>query len=228
MLRLAALLPRSLLSRVMLLHKGHTTDSDVKNLYIISTRPLDVSDVRPFVGTQIGAKALEKELSGCETFRQFREYRAKFSQILGIPDEKALSLLHKIQSAKELGDINALLDELQGWQGHMESERAVLAHRASHDTLTAMPNRHAFDEQLAQRIATAETRGDRFALLFIDADNFKAANDSFGHAAGDAVLRGAGGQVVRFDDHTPLAYGKPGFDNPFFIAFAPGVLLAKD
>lgn len=44
-------------------------------------------------------------------------------------------------------------------------------------------------------------------------------------AAGDAVLRGAGGQVVRFDDHQPLAYGKPGWDNPFFIAFAPGVLL---
>jgi len=45
-------------------------------------------------------------------------------------------------------------------------------------------------------------------------------------AAGDAVLRGAGGKVVRFDDHTPLAYGKAGWDNPFFIAFAPGVELA--
>jgi 3'(2'), 5'-bisphosphate nucleotidase len=44
-------------------------------------------------------------------------------------------------------------------------------------------------------------------------------------AAGDAVLRGAGGRVVRFDDHTPLAYGKPGWDNPFFIAHAPGVEL---
>ncbi len=44
-------------------------------------------------------------------------------------------------------------------------------------------------------------------------------------AAGDAVLRGAGGQVVRFDDHSPLAYGKPGWDNPFFIALAPGVVL---
>jgi 3'(2'), 5'-bisphosphate nucleotidase len=44
-------------------------------------------------------------------------------------------------------------------------------------------------------------------------------------AAGDAVLRGAGGEVVRFDDHKPLAYGKPGWDNPFFIAYAPGVLL---
>ncbi|KTE17429.1 diguanylate cyclase [Sphingopyxis sp. H115] len=86
------------------------------------------------------------------------------------------------------GDINALLDELQGWQGHMESERAMLAHRASHDTLTEMPNRAAFDEQLGQRIQAAETRGARFALLFIDADNFKAANDNFGHAAGDVVL----------------------------------------
>ena len=44
-------------------------------------------------------------------------------------------------------------------------------------------------------------------------------------AAGDAVLRGAGGHVVRFDDHTPLAYGKAGWDNPFFIAYAPGVTL---
>ncbi|MBW6506458.1 MAG: 3'(2'),5'-bisphosphate nucleotidase CysQ [Rhodobacteraceae bacterium] len=46
-------------------------------------------------------------------------------------------------------------------------------------------------------------------------------------AAGDAVLRGAGGAVVRLDDHAPLAYGKPGFENPFFIAYAPGVLLVK-
>lgn len=44
-------------------------------------------------------------------------------------------------------------------------------------------------------------------------------------AAGDAVLRGAGGRVVRFDDHTPLTYGKDGYANPFFIAHAPGVDL---
>ena len=46
-------------------------------------------------------------------------------------------------------------------------------------------------------------------------------------AAGHAVLRGAGGEVVRFDDHTPLTYGKPGFENPFFIAYAPGVKLRE-
>ncbi|TNE64561.1 3'(2'),5'-bisphosphate nucleotidase CysQ [Celeribacter sp. SCSIO 80788] len=44
-------------------------------------------------------------------------------------------------------------------------------------------------------------------------------------AAGHAVLLGAGGDVVRFDDHTPLTYGKPDYANPFFIAYAPGVEL---
>ncbi len=44
-------------------------------------------------------------------------------------------------------------------------------------------------------------------------------------AAGDAVLRGAGGHVIRFDDHSPFIYGKAGYENPFFIAHAPGVDL---
>ena len=38
-------------------------------------------------------------------------------------------------------------------------------------------------------------------------------------AAGHAVLAAAGGRVVRFDDHWPLTYGKPGFENPFFHRF---------
>lgn len=46
-------------------------------------------------------------------------------------------------------------------------------------------------------------------------------------AAGQAVLHGAGGQVVQFEDHAPLRYGKDGFANPFFIAYAPGVELQE-
>lgn len=44
-------------------------------------------------------------------------------------------------------------------------------------------------------------------------------------AAGHAVLLAAGGEVLRFDDHTPLTYGKPGYENPFFLARVPGVAL---
>lgn len=44
-------------------------------------------------------------------------------------------------------------------------------------------------------------------------------------AAGDALLRGAGGMVVRADTHEALVYGKPGFENPHFLALTPGVKL---
>ena len=44
-------------------------------------------------------------------------------------------------------------------------------------------------------------------------------------AAGDAVLRAAGGEVARLDDLSPLTYGKPGFRNPTFVAYAPGVAV---
>ncbi|MCB5408861.1 3'(2'),5'-bisphosphate nucleotidase CysQ [Pseudogemmobacter faecipullorum] len=44
-------------------------------------------------------------------------------------------------------------------------------------------------------------------------------------AAGDALLRGAGGEVLDFESHAALLYGKPGFGNPFFIARAPAVEL---
>lgn len=44
-------------------------------------------------------------------------------------------------------------------------------------------------------------------------------------AAGHAVVLGAGGQVLRLDDHAPLTYGKPGYENPFFLVLAPGVVL---
>ena len=46
-------------------------------------------------------------------------------------------------------------------------------------------------------------------------------------AAGHAILLGAGGDVVRFDDLSPLTYGKADYENPFFIAYAKGVLLYK-
>ena len=46
-------------------------------------------------------------------------------------------------------------------------------------------------------------------------------------AAGHAILSGAGGFVDRYDNHQPLVYGKPLFENPFFIAYSPGVNLQK-
>ena len=64
-----------------------------------------------------------------------------------------------------------------------------LEHRASHDALTGLPNRHRLQRELQQAMEHAAQTGGGLALLFLDLDGFKAANDRSGHDAGDRVLR---------------------------------------
>ena len=74
---------------------------------------------------------------------------------------------------------------------------------ASHDSLTDLPNRATFSESLNAAIADARARGGRFVILFVDLDHFKFINDSFGHEAGDVVLRQTAARLraaVRADD----------------------------
>jgi diguanylate cyclase (GGDEF)-like protein/PAS domain S-box-containing protein len=63
-----------------------------------------------------------------------------------------------------------------------------LAHLALHDPLTDLPNRALFQEHLTVAIANAARSGSGGAVLFIDLDDFKLVNDSFGHAVGDELL----------------------------------------
>jgi diguanylate cyclase (GGDEF)-like protein/PAS domain S-box-containing protein len=63
-----------------------------------------------------------------------------------------------------------------------------LAHLALHDPLTDLPNRALFQEHLSVAIANARRSGRGGAVLFIDLDDFKLVNDSFGHAVGDELL----------------------------------------
>lgn len=63
-----------------------------------------------------------------------------------------------------------------------------LYHLAHNDTLTGIPNRFQFNQKLQQVLQRAREDGTCSALFFIDLDNFKAVNDRYGHAAGDAVL----------------------------------------
>ncbi|MFC6335627.1 diguanylate cyclase [Pseudomonas sp. CCM 7891] len=85
-------------------------------------------------------------------------------------------------------DFNALLDELEAWQFHLQSENETLAHQATHDSLTGLPNRSFFEGRLIRALRSAAKLNERVAVLFLDSDRFKDINDSFGHAAGDAVL----------------------------------------
>jgi diguanylate cyclase (GGDEF)-like protein/PAS domain S-box-containing protein len=79
----------------------------------------------------------------------------------------------------------------------LEEAQRLLRHIAFHDALTGLPNRVSFQERLDGAIGRCPEAGCAAAVLFIDLDNFKLINDSFGHAAGDELLRAVAGRLQR-------------------------------
>jgi uncharacterized protein YPO0396 len=97
--------------RVVLVHllwmRGNSTaNTDVKHHYLILERPFDLRELKEF---DLDIRKLKQSLPDVFARDEFRPYAERFSRLLGIESEMALKLLHKTQSAKNLGDLNTLL-----------------------------------------------------------------------------------------------------------------------
>jgi diguanylate cyclase (GGDEF)-like protein/PAS domain S-box-containing protein len=84
----------------------------------------------------------------------------------------------RVRAIKQIEDIT---------ERHQYEER--LRHLADHDPLTDLLNRRCFEEELARELQALRDGEATSAVLMLDLDNFKYANDSFGHQVGDAVIR---------------------------------------
>lgn len=101
-----------------------------------------------------------------------REVTRLMSEIVEANDE----LQSRLNSAE-----STLQEQADEIQAHMSEART--------DTLTELPNRRAFDDELQRRMAEWERDSVPLAVLLLDIDHFKSFNDQYGHQAGDFVLR---------------------------------------
>ncbi|MEA2311401.1 MAG: hypothetical protein QOE28_1369, partial [Solirubrobacteraceae bacterium] len=114
----------------------------------------------------------------------------------------AYSRQHHTFSQQDLDFLTAVAHVLNGAvEGRQAEER--IRHDALHDALTGLPNRTLLLERLRQALATADAKGERLAVFFLDVDHLKVLNDSLGHHAGDELLRAIGPRlraVLRAED----------------------------
>nr|WP_315849701.1 diguanylate cyclase [uncultured Rhodoferax sp.] len=70
-----------------------------------------------------------------------------------------------------------------------KSAEEAIRHLAFHDTLTGLPNRRLLTDRLQQAMGTSQRKGEHGALMFLDLDQFKQLNDTYGHDVGDLLLQ---------------------------------------
>ncbi|MDY7574569.1 putative bifunctional diguanylate cyclase/phosphodiesterase [Actimicrobium sp. CCI2.3] len=101
------------------------------------------------------------------------------------PDQPNATELVRNNDADEAGDVAS----------NLELQRIEFL--ATHDDLTGLPNRNLLGDRLKHAISQARRTKQKVAVLFIDLDNFKEINDTYGHAIGDRVLKQAAARLLR-------------------------------
>ena len=110
-------------------------------------------------------------------------------------DRPGLTLIRKASPALIAGALLAagvlyfLLRRLRRATGELQKSQDEAQYLAFHDTLTGLPNRALFEDRLKRALLAVARSNRRIALLYIDIDRFKTINDTFGHPAGDELVR---------------------------------------
>ncbi len=111
--------------------------------------------------------------------------------------EKSEAVQEKVQEASDkLSDINIALKEevderhkLEGKLAEVTEQSKADRHASLHDRLTDLPNRALFYDRLEHAFLYSKRHSCAFAVMFVDLDDFKIINDTYGHEAGDRVLQ---------------------------------------
>lgn len=124
-----------------------------------------------------------------------------FEELMSNANEALIQINHDYEELTRR--LQQLLEEKEELTRQLRQSNAALARLAATDMLTGVANRRAFTEAVDQTLAKAKESAKPLSLIMVDIDHFKSVNDTFGHAAGDDVLRGVCERmqaVVRAED----------------------------
>lgn len=129
----------------------------------------------------------------------------RLEEAIAVPLDRVAEIAHQVTSQSRpslrlapagiaeidqiTADFNMLLDELEKWHDSISSENAELSRRADRDPLTGLGNRAWFERSLESAVDEARLIKTQVVLLYCDCNGFKQVNDTYGHDAGDKVIR---------------------------------------
>jgi diguanylate cyclase (GGDEF)-like protein/PAS domain S-box-containing protein len=113
----------------------------------------------------------------------------KVTHIVGVQNDVTRRVAAEENLAQTQKDLERTTLEMAQVTLELERSNAQHYHDARHDPLTGLANRHAFDEHLKHVLERSKRLKDKhFAVIYLDLDDFKTVNDSYGHNTGDTLL----------------------------------------
>lgn len=119
------------------------------------------------------------------------EFQTQEQQLLKAAEEKMEQLVQRLNEVEEETD-------------HLRQKVSEHSLQALNDTLTGVPNRHAYEERLQQEFARWKRYHQPLSIMVVDIDKFKHINDNFGHRAGDKALKIIAGQLQKMTRETDM------------------------
>jgi diguanylate cyclase (GGDEF)-like protein/PAS domain S-box-containing protein len=162
-----------------ILKSGHTPDQVYKSLWQAIN-----------AGKEWGGEMLNKKRNG-DLFWEYNrispvtDRQGNITHFLAIKED----ISERKRKDAELVDANELL---KSQLGQIEALHAQLHEESIHDSLTGLFNRKFMEETLEREASNSARSGSPLSVVMIDVDRFKTVNDTYGHSAGDAVLKALG------------------------------------
>ena len=127
------------------------------------------------------------------SIRADRPLRAEERLVLG---ELVPLVRNAVEQNQRIDELEGRIAQLQSENAHLLMQNTILSEISARDTLTGLYNRWYVMEKIDSEMNRSLRSGSPVSVLMLDIDHFKNINDSFGHTAGDSVLR-TFGQVLR-------------------------------